>query len=366
MKILYDHQIFTLQKYGGISRYFYELLREFSLMDDINTDVALLFSNNKYIYNKKIVNHRNFFINKDFRGKVRLMNLFNKLNSIFYLNKQSFNIFHPTYYHPYFLRYLHKKPFVITVYDMIHEKFKYMFSINDKTTQYKKMLVDKANRIIAISQSTKNDLIDIFNIKSEKIEVVYLGNSLIYRDVKINFNLPQKYILFVGSRSIYKNFDFFLESISDILKNNRELYLVCAGGDNFKDMEVLKLKKLGVQNQVLQFNFDDDTLAYVYKNAILFVFPSLYEGFGIPILEAFSCGCPVVCSNTSSLPEVGGDAVEYFDPYDKDSIKSAVERVLLDEELRKKMIERGKKRLEKFSWENTAIKTKEIYKGILS
>lgn len=366
MKILYDHQIFTLQRYGGISRYFYELFWKFSSMDEIDIDVSLLFSNNYYISSKEIVKHRNFFLNQNFKGKNRLMNIFNNINSISYLRRQNFNIFHPTYYSPYFLKYLGKKPFVITVHDMIHEKFKNMFPKNDKTTQYKKILVNKASKIIAISQNTKNDLIDVFNVKSEKIEVVYLGNSLMPKNIKTNIEIPQKYILFVGSRRAYKNFDLFLESVVKIFKKNKNLYLLCAGGGSFNEYEKKMFEKLGIKNQVIQFNFDDDTLAYIYKNAILFVFPSLYEGFGIPILEAFACNCPVVCSNTSSLPEVGGEAAYYFDPYNKDSIKSSIERVFFDDELRNKMIQKGKNRLKMFSWENTALKTKKIYESVLS
>jgi len=367
MKILYDHQIFTSQIYGGISRYFYELFLKFSSMDEIDIDVSLLFSNNYYISSKKIVRHSNFFLNKNFKGKTRLMNIFNNINSISHLKRQSFDIFHPTYYNPYFLKYLDKKPFVITVYDMIHEKFNDMFPKGDKTTQYKKILVDKASKIIAISQNTKNDLIDVFNIKSEKIEVVYLGNSFIPKNIKImNIKIPQKYILFVGSRRGYKNFDLFLESVSEILKKSKDLHLLCVGGGSFNKYELRMLEKLGIENQAMHFNFDDDTLAYIYQNALLFVFPSLYEGFGMPILEAFACNCPVVCSNTSSLPEVGGEAAYYFDPNNKDSIKSSIERVLFDDELRNKIIQKGKNRLKNFCWEDTALKTKKIYEGILS
>lgn len=365
MKILYDHQIFTIQGYGGVSRYFYELLREFNKINDIKTKISLIFSNNHYISDNKIINHLNFFPEKEFKGKRRLMNISNKLVSKVNLKKQNFDLFHPTYYDVYFLNYIGKKPFVLTVYDMIHEKFKSMFPEEDKTTQYKKLLVEKAAKIIAISEITKNDLIDIFNVEQGKIEVIYLGNSMSPKSVKISFEMPKYYILFIGFRGGYKNFDTFLESVAELLKKNRDLFIICAGGGKFSSSEIMKLEKLDIKKQVLQFHLDDNTLAYLYKNAILFVFPSIYEGFGIPILEAFACECPVVCSNISSLPEVAGDAAEYFNPYEKNSIKSIIERVINSVEIRNKLIDKGKKRLENFSWKQTALKTKKIYEDIL-
>ena len=161
MKILYDHQTFTLQKYGGISRYFYELIKYFKKKKDIHIDVSLFFSNNHYISEKKDVNHMQFFPNNEFRGKQRLMLPINKMISIMSIKQQDFDLFHPTYYDPYFLKYIDKKPFILTVYDMTHEKFNGMFLPNDKTTQNKRLLCEKASKIIAISQSTKNDLIEV-------------------------------------------------------------------------------------------------------------------------------------------------------------------------------------------------------------
>ncbi|MBU4024291.1 glycosyltransferase, partial [bacterium] len=161
MKILYDHQIFTSQKYGGISRYFYELVLEFSDSQGVDCEIPLLVSNNHYISDKKFVNYVDLLPNKQFRGKIRIFNYLNKPNTILKLKQQKFDVFHPTYYDPYFLKYIGNKPFVLTVYDMIHEKFSDMFSPTDKTTEQKRLLVEKATKIIAISQSTKKDLIEL-------------------------------------------------------------------------------------------------------------------------------------------------------------------------------------------------------------
>jgi glycosyltransferase involved in cell wall biosynthesis len=366
MKILYDHQTFTLQKYGGISRYFYELIREFDKVEGIKTNLPLIVSNNHYISDKQYVKFINFLPSKYFRGKYRLFNIVNKLNTILELRKQNFDIFHPTYYDPYFLKYLQGKPFVLTVYDMIHEKFREMFRATDKTIQNKKLLIDEASKIIAISESTKNDLIKIYGTDESKIEVVYLGNSMFPKsEIQINFEIPKKYILFVGTRGIYKNFERFIKSISQILNQNKELFVLCAGGGKFTRAETQFLSDLGVIRKVLQYDVNDDILAYFYKNALAFIFPSLYEGFGIPILESFACGCPVICSYTSSLPEIAGEAACYFDPYSELSIRNMVLKVLEDTSLRHNLILKGYERLKKFSWQQTAEQTKKIYESVL-
>jgi glycosyltransferase involved in cell wall biosynthesis len=181
----------------------------------------------------------------------------------------------------------------------------------------------------------------------------------------ISSKFPQKYLLFVGNRRVYKNFDTFTESISQLLRDDKNLYLICAGGGKFTPSEIASLEKSGVINKVTQCSFDDNILAQLYQNALAFIFPSLYEGFGIPILEAFFCGCPVVASNISSLPEVAGDAAEYFDPLDKISILNAVKKIAYDHGLRCKLKNKGYERLKNFSWEKTANQTKMLYKSIL-
>lgn len=365
MKILYDYQIFTSQKYGGISRYFYELVREFDNELEVQYEIPLLVSNNHYISDKKFVDYIDLLPNKEFRGKHRIFKLLNKQNNIWKLKQQKFEVFHPTYYDPYFLKYIGEKPFVLTVYDMIHEKFSEMFSARDKTTEQKRLLVEKATKIITISQSTKKDLIELFGTDETKIEVVYLGNSMFPKsNIKLGFDIPKKYLLFVGGRDSYKNFERFIKSVSELLNQDKELFVLCTGGGKFSNSVMEQFSELGISKQVLQYNLDDDSLAYFYKNALAFIFPSLYEGFGIPVLESFACGCPLLCSNVSSLPEVAGNAACYFDPYSEESIKNAVKKVLDDSSLREDLIKKGYEQLKKFSWKQTAEGTKKIYESV--
>ena len=366
MKIQYDHQIFTAQEYGGVSRYFYELAKELDALDNMEIDISLLLSNNHYISNKNLTNHIDLLPKNKSIWKYRFFNIINKTYSIQNLKKQNIDIFHPTYYDPYFLDYIGNKPFILTIYDMIHEKFKNMFSTSDKVSIYKKRLAEKATKIIAISESTKMDLIEFFGIDESKIEVIYLGNSM-FPEFKENTKLkiPNKYILFIGSRIEYKNFKRFIKSISKILNQDNKLYLICVGGGKFNNQELKFFSELNIISQIIQYSLDDNTLALLYKYAQVFVFPSLYEGFGIPILESFACTCPLLCSNTSSLPEVAGDGAYYFDPYSEESMRNAIIKVLESNYLQEELKQKGSERLKRFSWETTAIETKKIYEGVM-
>jgi len=366
MNILYDHQIFTSQKYGGISRYFYELLKEFDSMQEVQTTLSLVASNNHYISDKKFVNYINFLPNHRLRGKQLLFAFLNKKYSISKLKQQNFDLFHPTYYDPYFLPYLQKKPFVLTVHDMIYEKYNKTLQLNDSMSEHKRLLVDKATKIIAISENTKKDLIELFGTDDSKIKVIYHGSSMYPTEqATINVKIPNKYLLFVGVRGGYKNFDNFIRAIAPLLNQDKELSIVCAGGGMFAKEEKELFNQLKISKQIFQKDLDDDSLAFLYQNALFFVFPSLYEGFGIPMLEAFASKCPIACSNTSSFPEIAADAAIYFNPNDKDSIQQTVALLLHDTTLRANLITKGIERLKYFSWEKTISETKKFYESVL-
>jgi glycosyltransferase involved in cell wall biosynthesis len=390
MKILYDHQIFYRQNYGGVSRYFCELMNQYSLDPDMSFILPLRYVQNDNLkqfphldkywsnrYNSLYNNHFISSIGKKIRfnavnfGLNYLIN--NQSESVHLLKKQDFDIFHPTYYEPYFLKYLQKKPYVLTVYDMTHELFPKYFKTPEKIKSQKKFLIEQAGAVIAISENTKRDILKFTDIDPDRVHVVYLGNPLEHQINNPSFNAVVEqteygtdYLLFVGGRSGYKNFNFFIESVSKLLHADGGLHVVCAGTEPFNDNEKKLLKSLGVQNRVHHMKINDSSLITLYKNARAFVFPSIYEGFGLPILEAFSCGCPVVLNNSSSLPEIGGDGALYFESGNADSLVCALETVLYDEKLCKDLVSKGFERLKFFSWKKTAMSTKRVYMDLVS
>jgi glycosyltransferase involved in cell wall biosynthesis len=233
-------------------------------------------------------------------------------------------------------------------------------------TVNKKRLLEKATKIIDVSKNTKKDIIKVYpHIDESKIEVIYHGNSIQVNE-NVSVDLPDNYILFVGSRDHYKNFYFLVESIRDLLVKDATLKLICAGGGEFKDEEIEFLKRMGIKEQVEQKYFEEEQLGLFYKNARCFVFPSMYEGFGIPVLESMTCGCPIVLSNTSSFPEVAGEAGIYFDVSSKEDLMNKIVLVLNNEKFRNEYILKGIEQAKKFSWEIAASQCLELYKKAIN
>src|SRR5258708_1386454 len=314
MKVLFDHQIFSLQKYGGISRYFANLHYGLNAGGEAESELGLLFTANAYIKNQQLpAGIFNALIKKNSRRYK-----YNKWYCRYLLKQDNFDIFHPTYYHPYFLKLL-KKPFVLTVYDMIHELYPHYFSA-DVDARDKRLLIERADHIIAISSNTKKDIQKLHNIDNSKISVIHLGYQMHLSGGPSNItSIEGRYLLFVGQRDIYKNFNLFIKAAAPVILKH-QLKLICGGGGSFKPDEIALINKLNIANNVQQVAVSDDQLRHLYQHAVAFIFPSLYEGFGIPVLEAFSNNCPLIVSNTSSLSEVAGNAAEFFDPTDQESI----------------------------------------------
>lgn len=376
MKILYDYQTLLRQKYGGISRYFYELAINVERLDpDVNIDIVAILSQNYYFSNYKsmksyntnntIIKYIARLINKiTIRSKISINNVMGK----------PYDIIHPTYYSDYFMGLNHKKnKLVLTVHDMTHEKF--LKDSKDlgcqRIMKMKRRMILKADFIIAISENTKKDLLEFYpQLKEEKIKVIYHGyNRIDSNEVIEDSNKKlflEKYVLFVGTRITYKNFTNFLRSASILCKEDKELKILCVGGTKFNDSEIQKIKELKLTDRIYQKYLNDKELELAYKNAQCFVFPSLYEGFGIPILEAFSNKCPVVLSNASCFPEIAMDAALYFDGNDVDNMASTISKVIYDNKLKEILINKGIKRLEDFSWEETAKDTIEVYHKVLN
>lgn len=366
MNILLDPQIFNQQTYGGISRYYTEVFSILSKKDNVKVFLPIYFSDNAYLRNtdllvkdKKLdvlVSILNFFkiSNKSFRRK-KTEKLLQK-----YFSEDDYDVFIPTYYNPYFLDRINDKPFVLTVYDMIHEIMPQYFE-NDlyQVAENKKKLIEKATNIIAVSHNTKKDILRFFpNINPDKIKVIYHGSS-IKIDPGTKVDLPKDYVLYVGARAHYKNFEFLLKAIAPILKNNPELKLVAAGGGEFDVEEVQYIKNIDLETQVVQRNFKENELGHFYKNAKVFIFPSLYEGFGIPVLESMACGCPIILSKCGSLPEVAGNAGLFFD--NEEDLCEKIKLLLSDEKLRKTYSEKGLAHVKKFDWKVAAEQCLKVY-----
>ncbi|MGN6605138.1 MAG: glycosyltransferase family 4 protein [Ginsengibacter sp.] len=353
--------MFLKQKYGGITKYFCELMK--NLPNGNTYDLSVLFADNQYLKDYYFHKLKVSLPSNDFRGKGRLKTTFYNINrsySKYKIAKKKYDIFHPTYYDPYFINEV-KRPFVVTVHDLIEFKFPHQYKEESLIPQITE-IISRANRIISISENTKKDLVEILSVPPEKIDVIYHG----YNPSKVvkTKNSLGRYILFVGVRRGYKNFSRLVEAFSELSKEDKDLKLVCAGHP-FSKEESEELASFGIANKTFVIGASEQKLNELYAHALAFVYPTKYEGFGMPILEAFANNCPICVSNTSSLPEVAGNAAEYFDPESSNSILKAIGNVLYNVNRARELRNAGKERLNYFSWIKSAAATIETYRRAL-
>jgi len=261
---------------------------------------------------------------------------------------------------------------IVVVHDLIpyifkDQKHKHKFFVY-KILPY---ILRKVKNICAVSVNTKSDLVKILGVKENKIVVIYESvdkNIEIYS--KQNFELKKnlllsginrgRYILFVGSCDKRKNLENVIKAFDIICEREKSLYLIVAGFLNENNKRYYKRIIKNFDKIKILGHISTKELVILYKNAELFLFPTLYEGFGLPPLEAMACGCPVVVSDKGSLPEVCGDAAVYVNPYDPQSIAEGVLKVLIDENLRQNLIQKGYQQVKKFSWEHSVKKFLEV------
>ena len=372
MRILFDHQIFSLQKYGGISRYFYHLLQE---AEKMNVEIALpvYFSNNVYLKKLSKSKHQSFLPDTHLGIKHKIIDKKEQKNWAYiknYLKSGKYDIFHPTYYNPYFLDYLGDKPFVLTIHDMIPERFPSLLAQEKEIIENKKRLALKANKIIAVSQATKKDIIKFYNLPSSSIHVIHHGSTFSELQIKHktpkSMKLPDRYLLYVGNRYSYKNFFGLLEALIPVFTNDPKLKLLCAGGGKFRPEERDWVKEHGIKKNLLQKDIKDEKLIEIYNQALFLIFPSLYEGFGLPILEAFSTNCPVLVSNIAPFREIAQDAAVYFDPTDILDMREKIIFFLNNSTLRNELRQKAKKLVLRYRWKHALEKTMQVYEEVLN
>lgn len=384
MRILYDYQAFLMQTHGGISKSFIELITH--LPKEIQIKISIIESNNLYLKDSQLIpNIRpcsktldNFLCKFNFRGKYHLFNFVNQLfpnypsslhinrkESIEVLKEGNFDIFHPTFFEDYYYNFIGKKPLILTIHDMIPELFPDVFSRRDMQIINKRKLVKRANHIIAVSEQTKSDIINLLNVPEEKITVIYHGAPNICLEQK-NAIIKEKYILYVGNRSVYKNFIPFIRSFAKVVQYHPNIKLVCTGIP-FSKREQSLFNSLKLQDKIISIFASDEQLSNLYQHAVCFIYPSLYEGFGIPILEAYANNCPVLLNNTSCFPEIGKDSALYFQLNSQDDTLTDVLLKFLSDEnnFRKYLISKGQERLKDFSWEKSATQLAQLYQSIL-
>ena len=294
------------------------------------------------------------------------------LSPEFLFKKEKTDVFFtPTHYLPPFA----PKNCVITILDVSYIYFPELFNKRDlvQLKKWTKYSAKKAKKILTISKSSKNDIIKEYGVSSEKVAVVYPGTKNESRSMNHElsmdklgnkFGIKNKYILFVGTLQPRKNVERLIEAFAKLKRDDLDLVIIGKKGWMFEDI-LNAPKKFNIADRVrFLHEVTDEELPSFYKNAEMFILPSLYEGFGLPILEAMSWGCPVITSNVSSLPEAGGEAVLYVNSESVDDISEKMQKLINDENLRKELIKKGYEQVKKFSWEKTARETLRVLESL--
>ena len=357
MKIILNGTIFYKQRYGGISRYFCNLSQKF-IKKGINFKITAPFYKNKYLKEVSSKYKSGIYISRF--PEFKFFDSFQSFYNNNQISKFKPDIVHETYYST----RLKKKNYlkIITVYDLIHEKLSDFYKLKID----KKKSFEDVDYFISISENTKSDLIEMYNIPEDKIKVIYLGG-----DHVINQNNPKRFkndskpfILFVGSREKYKDFNSLVYAYVNSNKISKDFNLYCFGGGNFSKEEKKLFANLNISEKIFNLQGDDTLLYDLYKTCRCFVSTSLYEGFGIPVVEAMQSNCPVFLSNCNTYLEIAKNNAIFFEKKNVEDLKNKLEQHIYNEADLKIISSKAKTYSSIFSWEKCTEETLNLYKKL--
>jgi glycosyltransferase involved in cell wall biosynthesis len=364
IRIRFDHQVFSLQDAGGASRYHFELLRNLAEVPGVCADLFLGMSGCRLPF-EDLPPERALVTR--YRGSLRpgaARYILNEFLGNLRSAASCVDIYHPTLYRR--MPLVRARRLVVTHHDCIHERFPDLFPNARLIIRAKRRLFSDADAIICVSESSRRDLLQFYVVDAAKTRVIHHGLHRLTGSaaaaVELRAKAPEEYLLFVGSRAPYKNFNNFLRAFR-ATGLHKSMLLLAAGGGPWTPEERALAEKLAVTGRMVLFpQLTDTLLAEAYAAATLFVYPSRCEGFGFPPLEAMAAECPVLVSNTSSLPEVCHDAPFYFDPQDQSSFERKLLEATTDEPARRQARERGVRVAAQYNWGTCARQTLALYR----
>ncbi len=357
VRVAFDEQIFLLQRLGGVSRYFVELIRA---LEDQGDDPSV-----ELPYSTICNEHALEAWPGRFKPASGPAQPYPQLVAAAARPRRKpgrVDVVHHTFYNSRFLRDYPGIPKVVTIYDMIPELLGERGRFGNPHMA-KREYVRRASAIICISESARDDMLALYGVPDCPVEVVHLGVDPSFASGGSRPpGFPERYVLFVGRRGGYKNFAVVAHAFEAISAGRDDLSLVCVGGGPLTAEELAMLGTAA--GRVSQHTLPDADMAGAYANAECFVFPSRYEGFGLPAVEALAAGTPTILARTSSLPEVGGSAASYFEPDDADGLAQEMSRALDLGAERAAVVDTGRRHAAAFTWPRTALQTIAVYAAL--
>jgi glycosyltransferase involved in cell wall biosynthesis len=358
---MFDEQIFLLQRYGGISRYFTELIKAFELNPDLGITPVL---SSRYVINEYLLEETTSLSPR------RLVDpkwaTFHLLFQLVLNRKpqQSVDLVHHTFYLPGFFQRFRRYPKVVTLFDMIPEKInKNLGFWNDHYS--KSSILPLADLVLSISESSTKDMLMEYGIERE-VPTTYLGVGPEFQaGLPRKVWLPEKYFLFVGNRGGYKNCELALRSFSKIAKKHPETVFLLIGGGPLHAGEIELASTLEISGRIIQREVPSEELPSVYSGALGLIYPSLYEGFGLPLVEAMACGIPVIASDIPINHEIAKESAMYFSAGDEEKLAELMADLVSNPGLFRDKIAVGQKRSQDFTWYKCAERTAEEYHKLL-
>lgn len=361
LQVTYDDRLFTFQRRGGPARYFAELITAFRAHPELGIEAVTPFTYVETEYLLRADDRYRQLPMKESPARMRAARVANRLRQG--PRRAKAQILHHTQYSSAGLR-MPASVRVCTVYDMIPEIFPEIFEGRGPIPHRQKAsYVEACDAIACISESTKADVIAHYGHLDKPVVVTPLGVEPRFFDATPSLRAGNDYVIFVGTRDFYKNFEVLLRALSRLEQDGGAPDLLCVGPP-LTTSEQERVAELGLSGKVAQRSVSDEELPGLYADATCLVFPSRYEGFGLPTVEAFAAGCPAVLANMKCSVEVGGDAALYFEPDDDETLAEIIARFAADPSSRRPWIEAGRARARDFTWQRTAETTAELYRSV--
>ena len=368
VQVLFDDEIFSVQIEGGISRYFTELIEGLTAFPDVKVQLPFPLTCNRYAAESPRFPSHWFLGGRSVPGRRTLTRMINRRATASALVRSKPDIVHATLYDEKLLERVEPSKLVVTVHDMVPELMpEAVGGIAPAFCREKQSLIEKAAGVVAVSANTAADIASITQRPIGDIKVIHHGVSerMLWNPRRRDPpELPDRFLLCVGHRRAYKNFLGVAPALAQVMRTEPDLALVCFGGGSFTAEEQAVFDTAGVGDQLIATGGDDQALASAYAHAVALVYPSLYEGFGMPILEAMLNRCPVIIPKRSCFPEIAEDAAIYFEPTDLDGLVEILKVVLRDAALRRRLGQAGACRAAAFSWQRCVAEHAALYRSI--